>query len=262
MSHFNGRDRRVRNLHKKLGEYDAACSFVAVACNSFEDEIADEQDRKSRLATEAKKYDVVLHNIDQQKAKSSVNGALIVGVNSIFEEFLKRDIIGHEKFTKEKKRDKESNFDFVIRNYNELNCEKYYILTIKYYREIRNKYVHIDKKRKGKSKELDAIKECSIDIKTQIGGRLIPNSIENLDYWDTNIYTRSVKKFAEAICNQVRFTNNEIAEKIESNLGRLKRLNSESPRFEQALAGKIQHEFGVDENNCSDIISIVKRVLA
>lgn len=136
------------------------------------------------------------------------------------------------------------------------------LLIFKYYRLVRNRFMHIGISDEAREKTLAEIKGAAFNI-GEIYKVDAPNSYDKLNFDDFILFTRVTKDIALWLCQVARPSDSQIVEMLvlrdkdpdaEVHLSGLRKFLNNEDRLRSALRKLIRYEFGLLSNEADPII--------
>lgn len=215
-----GVDHMEQSLYNKLktdlGLSDAVNEYIEVLVRKLESESLSEEEFQE-IAT---KYDIKVNDISVDDATSKIRRYYIVSTYQIQENFLisLNDYLNRYAKEYRERKDGESMLKYLcyrLLDMQKVNDEPYlYYLICDYYRLVRNYVVHIEDKRKIDN-AYSVVKERSADIFDKFPKLIAPNDIGEIGFDDFVLYSRSLKKLAQKLLDELQYDLDKVAKSID-----------------------------------------------
>lgn len=203
-------------LKKDLGLSDAVNEYIEVLVRKFAFEALSETEFQKIAAL----YNIKVNDISVDDAISKIRRYYIVSIYQIQENFFisLNDYLNRYAKGYREKKDGESMLKYLcyrLLDMQKVNDEPYlYYLICDYYRLVRNYVVHIEDTRKIDN-AYSVVKERSADISDRFQKLAAPNNIGEIAFDDFVLYSRSLKKLAKKLLDEVQYDLDKVAESID-----------------------------------------------
>jgi len=247
-----------KRLMSNLGRIDAICGYATLAVDLLSEKLNEINDPRDWLSGCAKIRGMILHDVDEDLLPHRLAQMFVVSVHAQFEEFLQGFLDEHQSPGSNwpERKNGEPLCHYVLSQLGLLfrsECEQDREVC-DYYRLIRNRFAHVevnDQKLKNKNSRLRALLSVS-------DAYLPPKSYDDLDYGDFDLFTRAVKALGARICAEARPPDSVLIEFAKTgSFAALKRYRANPSRYREALCQKLQMDFGLDEQESSNIVGSV-----
>ena len=245
-----------KQLKQALGEIDSIVESIELAVREFIEVISFDGKEKNKIQYNidklSLKHNIKVNYVDINKLEDRVIKLHIINVYEQLENYLEELIKEHPDIKdKSRKRDKETDLDFIIRILNKeeilKNTIEYNI--INYYRLVRNNFAH------SSNKNLDKYKNKIITNNTEYNSLSAPNEFDKMIFDDFILFTRAIKKFAYLINKYCKLTDEQIITAIKKNYKpKLNKFNNNDARKENLIKQLLIIDYNITDTTLVELI--------
>lgn len=238
-----------KKLKQTLGEIDSIVESIELATREFIEIISSNGQEKDEIQDNINKlsikHKIKVDYVDINKLEDRIIKLHIINVYEQLENYLEELAEQHPNFKdKSKKKDKETDLDFIIRILKKEKILKhtieYYI--INHYRLIRNRFVH------ALNKDLNKFKNRIIIKNTEYNSLSAPNEFNTMIFDDFILFTRAIKNFAKLINQHCKPTNEQIIIEIKENhKSKLSKFSNNIVRKENLIKQLLKIDYNISD---------------
>jgi hypothetical protein len=265
--------RCYRNLKYNLGKLDAIVECNELAVREFVARARDFKDPSAYISDLSTQHEIRVNHVDFEHFRIRAAQLYILSVYQQAEDFLqgfRDEYPGSKDWTC----DKDPLLECILKkvgggfSINSASIGKFRLELFRYYRFIRNRFMHTKITDKRLDNQLSIVTAMSDEIQSNYKVWTAPNTFECLSFDDFLLFSRVAKDIGYRLCQLSRPTDEELAkmieelsEKGEPNVdlkGMRKRLNSPT-RLRNSLSGLVGSLYGLSPDESTGVVDILLR---
>ena len=245
-----------RDLKQQLGEFDAFCECIELASRDLISRANAASDRDAYVAGLSRRHGICVNRLQVEVLSPHVARMYILAVHQCLEDFL----IGlRAEHPHGKEWDMDGDADRLTKIARAAGFKPTLAFDVcQHYRDVRNATVHRSARDKmagcGGLRLQELLGRVGHDA--ALGNLHAPNSYESVCFDDFLLFTRSAKALAEELCEASRPTDEELAEIVITETGKLAgKLRKAPERLANARSGLLQTTYSISKEEADRILS-------